>query len=88
MARALISKDKAKQISVLARERVINFTFTPFLPRSMASSLFLSWWESYMAHFNNENDLIEALQGCYPGFLMHQLLGILTFFLYAACFGL
>ena len=41
-----------------------------------------------MAHFNNENDLIEALQGCYPGFLMHQLLGIPTFFVYAACFGL
>jgi hypothetical protein len=61
MAQALISKDEAKQISVLARERVINFTFIPFSPRSVASSLFFSWWESYMAHFNNENDLIEAL---------------------------
>uniref|UniRef100_A0A2N9GJW9 Aminotransferase-like plant mobile domain-containing protein n=1 Tax=Fagus sylvatica TaxID=28930 RepID=A0A2N9GJW9_FAGSY len=42
MAQALISKDEAKQISVLARERVINFTFIPFSPRSVASSLFFS----------------------------------------------
>jgi hypothetical protein len=42
MARALISKDEAKQISVLARERVTNFTFIPFLPQSVSSSLFLS----------------------------------------------
>ena len=42
MAQALISKDEAKQISVLARERVTSFTFIPFLPRSVSSSLFLS----------------------------------------------
>jgi hypothetical protein len=42
MARALISKDEAKQISVLAREQVINFTFTPFSPRLVASLLFLN----------------------------------------------
>uniref|UniRef100_A0A2N9GZC7 Aminotransferase-like plant mobile domain-containing protein n=1 Tax=Fagus sylvatica TaxID=28930 RepID=A0A2N9GZC7_FAGSY len=33
------------------------------------------WWESYMANFNNEDDLIEALNGCCPGFLMYQLAG-------------
>ena len=32
MDRALISKDEAKQISVLARERVTSFTFIPFFP--------------------------------------------------------
>ena len=56
MARAIISKDEAKQIRVLAREQVISFVFTPFLPRSVSSSLFHNWWESYMANFNNEND--------------------------------
>ena len=66
MAQVVISKDEAKQISVLAREWVTSFTFTPFLPRSVSSSLFHSWWESYMANFNNENDLIEALQGRLP----------------------
>ena len=76
MARAIISKDKAKQISVLAREQVTSFAFTPFLPWSMSSSPFHSWWESYMANFNNEDVLIEALQGCCPGFLMYQLTGI------------
>jgi hypothetical protein len=30
MARVSISKDEAKQISVLAKERVTGFTFTPF----------------------------------------------------------
>jgi hypothetical protein len=76
MARVAISKDKAKQISVLARERVTSFTFTPFSVRSVSSSLFHSWWESYMANFNDEDDLIEALQRCCPGFLMYQLAGI------------
>ena len=76
MARAVISKDEAKQISVLARERVTSFTFIPFSPRSVSSSLFHNWWESYMANFNNEDDLIEALHGCCPGFLMYQLTGI------------
>ncbi len=76
MARVAIYKDEAKQISVLAREKVTGFTFTPFSVRSMSSSLFHSWWESYMANFNNEDDLIEAFQGCCPGFLMYQLAGI------------
>ena len=43
MARAVISKDEAKQISVLAREQVTSFIVTPFLPRSMSSSLFHNW---------------------------------------------
>uniref|UniRef100_A0A2N9HB24 Aminotransferase-like plant mobile domain-containing protein n=1 Tax=Fagus sylvatica TaxID=28930 RepID=A0A2N9HB24_FAGSY len=63
MARVAISKDEAKQINVLARERVTGFTFTPFMVRSVSSSLFHSWWETYMANFNNEDDLIKALQG-------------------------
>uniref|UniRef100_A0A2N9H3D1 Aminotransferase-like plant mobile domain-containing protein n=1 Tax=Fagus sylvatica TaxID=28930 RepID=A0A2N9H3D1_FAGSY len=32
-------------------------------------------WETYMANFNNEDDLIEALQGCCPAFLLYQLAG-------------
>ena len=32
MARAVIFKDEAKQLSVLAREQVTSFVFTPFLP--------------------------------------------------------
>ena len=42
MARVVISEDGAKQISVLTRERVTGFTFTPFLVRSVSSSLFHS----------------------------------------------
>ncbi len=34
-----------------------------------------------MANFNNEDDLIEALQGCCPGFLTYQLTGIFLIFL-------
>ena len=30
-----------------------------------------------MAHFNNEDDLIEAIQGCCPSFLLYQFAGIL-----------
>jgi hypothetical protein len=71
-----IFKDDAQQISVLARERVTSFIFTPFQVRSMSSSSFHSWWETYMAHFNNEDDLIEAIQGCCPSFLMNQFVGI------------
>ena len=73
MAQVTISKDEAKQISVSARERVISFVFTPFSVQPVSSSLFHSWWESYMANFNNEDDLIEALQGCCPGFLTYWL---------------
>ena len=81
MARAVISKDEAKQISVLAREQVTSFVFTPFLPRSVSSSLF------HMTNFNNENDLIEALHGCCPGFLMYQLTGIFLLpFLLCICY--
>ncbi len=76
MARVAISKDEAKQISVLAKERVTGFAFTPFSVRSVSSSLFYNWWESYMANFNNEDNLIEALQGCCPGFLLFQLVGM------------
>ena len=61
MAQVAISKDEAKQISVSARERVTGFTFTPFSVQSVSSSLFHSQWESYMANFNHEDDLIEAL---------------------------
>ena len=73
MVRVAISKDEAKQISVLARERVTGFTFTLFMVRSMSSSLFHNWWETYMANFNNENDLIKAFQGFCPTFLLYQL---------------
>ena len=76
MAQVAISKDEANQISVSARERVTGFTFTPFSVQSVSSSLFHSRWESYMANFNNEDDLIEALQRCCPGFLIYQLEGI------------
>jgi hypothetical protein len=44
-----------------------------------------------MTNFNNEDDLIKALQGCCPGFLMYQLTSIfpyLPYFAYVACFGL
>ena len=86
MARVAISKDEAKQISVLAREWVTGFTFTPFSVRLVSSSLFHSWWESYMANFNNEDDLIEALQGCCPRFLMYQLASIFfSYFPYFEC---
>ena len=85
-SQALITKDEAKQISVLARERVTGFTFTPFQVQSVSSSIFHSWWETYMTHFNNEDDLIEALQGCCPTFLLYQLVGIfLTFPLLCMC---
>ncbi len=75
MVRAIISKDEAKQISVSVREQITSFVFTPFSTRSVSSSLFHSWWETYMVNFNNEDDRIEALQGCCPGFLTYQLLG-------------
>ena len=61
MARAIISKDEAKQISVSVREQITSFVFTPLSARSVSSSLFHSWWETYMVNFNNEDDLIEAL---------------------------
>ena len=40
-----------------------------------------------MANFNNEDDLIEALQGCCPGFLTYQLTSIflLPFLLCVYC---
>ena len=62
-SQVFISKndDDAQQISVLAKERVTSFIFTPFQVRSMCSLSFHSWWETYMAHFNNEDDLIEAI---------------------------
>jgi hypothetical protein len=82
MARAAISKDEAKQISVSVREQITSFIFAPLLVRSVSSSLFHGWWESYMANFNNEDHLIEALQGCCPGFLTHQLEGIFSYLPY------
>jgi hypothetical protein len=65
-----ISKDEAQKVSTLARERVTNFAFTPFQVRPLSSSSFHSWWETYMARFNNEDDLIEAIQGFCPSFLL------------------
>uniref|UniRef100_A0A2N9GAK7 Aminotransferase-like plant mobile domain-containing protein n=1 Tax=Fagus sylvatica TaxID=28930 RepID=A0A2N9GAK7_FAGSY len=65
-----ISKDEAQKVSTLARERVTNFAFTPFQVRPLSSSSFHSWWETYMARFNNEDDLIEAIQGFCLSFLL------------------
>jgi hypothetical protein len=86
MARAIVSKDEAKQISVLTREQITSFVFTPFSTRSLSSSLFHNWWEAYMANFNNEDNLIEALQRCCPEFLTYQLLGtFLLLFSFCLC---
>jgi hypothetical protein len=85
MARVAISKDEAKQINVLARERVTGFTFTPFMVRSVSSSLFHSWWETYMANFNNEDDLIKALQGVALHSCCTSLQVFSSHFLYFAC---
>ena len=51
----------------------MSFTLTPFQVRLVSSSPFHNWWETYMAHFNNDDDLIEAIQGYFPSFLLHQL---------------
>ena len=75
-----ISKDEAQRVSNLARERVISFTLTPFQVQPVSSSSFHNWWETYMAHFNNDDDLIEAIQGCCPLFLLQQFAGILSSF--------
>uniref|UniRef100_A0A2N9HXF3 Aminotransferase-like plant mobile domain-containing protein n=1 Tax=Fagus sylvatica TaxID=28930 RepID=A0A2N9HXF3_FAGSY len=72
-SRVSISKDEAKKVSILAKDRITSFTFTPFQVRSVSSPSFQNWWETYMAHFNNDDDLIEAIQGCCPSFLLHQL---------------
>jgi hypothetical protein len=63
-------------VSVSARERIASFILTPFQVRLVPSSVFHSWWETYMAYFNNDDDLIEAIQGCCSSFLLHQLAGI------------
>ena len=86
MARVIISKDEAKQISVSAREQITSFVFTPFSTQLLSSFLFHNWWEAYMANFNNEDNLIEALQGCCPEFLTYQLLGtFLLLFSFCLC---
>ena len=79
-SRVSIFKDEAQRVSNLARERVTSFTLTPFWVRPVSSSSFHSWWETYMAHFNNDDDLIEAIQGCCPSFLLQQFAGILSSF--------
>ncbi len=76
-SRVSISKDEVQKVSTLARERITSFAFTPFQVRPVSSSLFHSCWETYMAYFNNEDNLIEAIQGCCPSFLLHQFAGIL-----------
>ena len=43
MARVIISKDEAKQISVSAREQITSFVFTPFSTQLLSSFLFHNW---------------------------------------------
>ena len=62
-ARVSISKDEAKKVSVLSKERIKAFPFNPFQVRLVSSPQFQSWWEAYLANFNNNDDLNEAIQG-------------------------
>ena len=75
-ARVSISKDEAKKVSVLSKERIKAFLFNPFQVRLVSSPQFQSWWEAYLANFNNNDDLNEAIQGWCSSFLLHQFLGI------------
>jgi hypothetical protein len=79
-AKVLISKAEAQKVCTLAKERSTGFLFIPFLVRPVSSQSFQDWWEAYMANFNNEDDLVEAIQGCFPSFLLHLLSGILFLF--------